>query len=167
MKTTFLSALASLVLLWNVPAGAGTTHDKDIMIEKLQIRATTPKAGTTAAYGLIHNHGTHDDRLIGASARFAKKTELHEMKLDGDVMKMRAISGGIPLPAGGMIRLTNKANHIMLIGLDEPILLDKRYQITLEFEKAGQITLDAETIALSGKIHSATHDHNHAHKHKH
>ena len=165
MRKIFLSAMAIFTLCVSVSAFAGADgHISGIMVRDVQIRATTPQAGATAAYGVIHNHGDHDDTLIGASASFASKTELHEMSLDGDVMKMREITGGIALPAGGMIILKKKSDHLMLMGLTQPISVDESYQITLIFEKAGRITVDAQTIALSGKTKSHDH-HDHGHKH--
>ena len=141
-----------------------------IMITDLTIRGTTPHAGATAAYGIVHNHGQQDDRLIGASVSFAKKAEIHEMKMDGDVMKMREIKGGIKIPAGQMIHLTQGGDHVMLMGLSEQITLDNSYEITFEFEKAGRITKTATTIALSGKMksgHKSHADHKGHDGHKH
>ena len=68
-----------------------------IMVKYLTIRATTPQAGATAAYAMIHNHSHHDDILLGASVSFAKKTEIHEMALVGDVMKMRQLKRALRL----------------------------------------------------------------------
>lgn len=138
---------------------------KGIMIEDVHIRATTPQAGATAIYAHIHNHGKIGDHLTGASVTFAKKTEIHEMILDGDVMKMRALKGGIALPAGQSVTLKSGAEHVMVMGLSEGIMLGERYLVTFEFEQAGAITVEAETIPLSGKPAKA-HDHS-GHKHKH
>jgi copper(I)-binding protein len=135
-------------------------HNSDqLMVMDVVIRATTPNAGATAAYGIIHNHSTTDDRLIGASVSFAKKAEIHEMKIEGDVMKMRELEGGLIIPAGEMVSLAMGAEHVMIIGLSGPIIQGDSYQISFEFEKAGIITAKASTISLSGK--PAAHSHNH------
>ena len=131
------------------------------MISDLTIRATTSQAGATAAYATIHNHGSDDDRLVGITVSFSKKAEIHEMKLDGDVMKMREIEGGLILPAGKMVTLEKGGNHLMFMGLTEQIKLSESYEITFEFEKADAITLTADTISLSGKTHKHKHSHNH------
>ena len=142
-----------------------TSHDHQgaekhgIMVKDLTIRATTPQAGATAAYAIIHNHSHHDDILLGASVSFAKKTEIHEMALVGDVMKMRQLEEGIAIAAGETIALEKGGNHIMMMGLSAPIKLDDTYEITLHFKKAGMMTLAAETISLAGK--KATHSHQH------
>lgn len=165
MIKAILSSFVLMTFFFSSFVFADGGHETGVMIERIEIRATTKQAGATAAYAVIHNHGTDDDRLIGASASFARKTELHEMTLDGDVMKMRALTDGIALPAGGTIILKKRSDHIMLMGLTEQVLEDQRYQITLEFEKAGAITFEAQTIPLSGKTRTHTHEDTHKHTH--
>ena len=158
--------IAALVIsLFGANAFAG--HD-DIHIHDVTIRATTPNAGATAVYAMIHNHGDEQDRLVGGHVSFAKKVEIHEMKLDGDVMRMREIEGGLVIPSDGMAHLKKGGNHMMVMGLSEPIKLDGAYEVTFSFEKAGDITVPAVVISLSGKV-TGTHDHKgHDHsEHKH
>ena len=154
-------------------AAARASSDTPIMISDLVVRATTSSAGASAAYVTIHNHADEADRLIGASIGIAKKVEIHEMTLDGDVMKMREIKGGLLIPAKGEARLAKGGNHLMLIGLTAPIIMGQSYDISFEFEKAGIITKTAHTISLSGKAAKSQHQKsdghkNHGHKgHKH
>ena len=158
--------IAALVIsLFGANAFAG--HD-DIHIHDVTIRATTPNAGATAIYAMIHNHGDEQDKLVGGHVTFAKKVEIHEMKMDGDVMRMREIEGGLVIPSDGMAHLKKGGNHMMVMGLSEPIKLDGAYEVTFSFEKAGDITVPAVVISLSGKA-KATHDHKgHDHsEHKH
>ena len=159
----FITAL--FITLFGANAFAG--HD-DIHIHDVTIRATTPNAGATAIYAMIHNHGDEQDKLVGGRVTFAKKVEIHEMKLDGDVMRMREIEGGLVIPSDGMAHLAKGGNHMMVMGLSEPIKLDGAYEVTFSFEKAGDITVPAVVISLSGKAkqdHSyKDHDHN-EHKH--
>ena len=175
MRAVFITTILLLCFSKITLADAGEQHLK---ITDLVIRATTSQAGATAAYVTIHNHGNSDERLIGINAEFAKKSEIHEMKLVGDVMKMRPLADGIIIPAGGMATLQKGGNHLMFMGLKEPISLGGDYQITFQFETAGTITLQADTISLSGKKsakhddhsshsdHSSDNDHSgHSHKH--
>ena len=149
----FIAAL--FITLVGSHAFAG--HD-DIHIHDVTIRATTPNAGATAIYAMIHNHGDEQDRLVGGHVTFAKKVEIHEMKMDGDVMRMREIEGGLVIPSDGMAHLKKGGNHMMVMGLSEPIKLDGAYEVTFSFETAGDITVPAVVISLSGK---AKQDHNH------
>ena len=110
--TRLFSIIAGLVLLFAVPAFAGSLE-----IQKLQIRATAPGMKATGGYLTITNHGKADDALISASADFAGRVELHEMLMDGDVMKMRERKAGIAVPAGSTVMLKPGGLHLMLMEL--------------------------------------------------
>ena len=141
---------------------ADMAHDKGLHLDHFTIRATTANAGATAAYGVIHNHSDEADRLIAARADFAAKVEIHEMVLEQDVMRMRALEGGLLIGADEMAELKKGGLHIMLMGLKAPIKMGQNYQIELIFEKAGSVMIDAETISLREK---KSHDHE-AHDHE-
>lgn len=154
--------LATIILLSVICISAARAMD-GLMISDLELRATAPSAGATAGYVTIHNHSETDDRLIGVEASFAGKAELHEMKLVGDVMKMRPLENGVAIPAGGMVTLKKGADHLMFMQLQEPINLDQSYEITLIFEKAGKKTLSAKTIPLGNKSSHKAQKHEHKH----
>jgi copper(I)-binding protein len=63
-------------------------------------------------------------RLVGASSPVAGVAEVHEMKMDGDVMKMRAVEGGLELPAGKTVELKPGGYHVMLMDLKAPLPKD-------------------------------------------
>ena len=63
----------------------------------------------------ITNAGAADDKLISATAEIAPMVQLHDMKMDGDVMKMFEVEGGIPIPAGATVELKPKSLHIMFM----------------------------------------------------
>ena len=92
---------------------------------------------------MIHNHGRKADRLIGVSAEFAAKSEIHEMIHDNGVMKMRPLDGGIEIPAGGMVTLKPGGMHLMLMGLAEPLEPGRMLEITLEFASGHSIRVPA------------------------
>ena len=147
----FLALITIIASLFSQAVLAADSHK--LMIKEPIIRATAPNAGATAGYLTIHNHSQTDDRLIAVKAEFARKSEIHEMKMVGDVMKMRPVEGGIIIPAGGMALLEKGGNHLMFMGLTEQIQFKDTYQFTLVFEKAGEIRVNADTISLSGKSH--------------
>jgi len=81
--------------------------------------------------------------------------------LEQDVMKMRALEGGLLIGADEMAELKKGGLHIMLMDLKAPIKMGQNYQIELIFEKAGSVMIEAETISLREK---KSHDHE-AHDH--
>lgn len=157
----FIALMAIIASLFSQAVFAADSHN--LMIKEPILRATAPNAGATAGYLTIHNHSQTDDRLIAVKAEFARKSEIHEMKMVGDVMKMRPLEGGIIIPAGGMALLEKGGNHLMFMGLTEQIKFEEDYQFTLVFEKAGELIVKADTISLSGK--SKSHDGHKGHKH--
>ena len=108
--------------------------------------ATPSLAGTPngAAYLRgIRNRGTAPDRLVAASTPMAERVELHEMTTEGDVMRMREVPA-IDLPAGQEVQLRHgQRHHLMLINLRQPLKVGDRFDLTLKFEKAGEMTVKA------------------------
>ena len=75
-------------------------------------------------------------QLVSASSPVAGVTEVHEMKMDGDVMKMRAVPGGLPLPAGKTVELKPGGYHVMLMDLKAALPKDSTIPLTLVFKDA-------------------------------
>lgn len=113
----------------------------DLEIGHPILRATLPNAPVSGGYLAIRNLGAEADRLVGGSASFAGKVEVHEMMMDGDVMKMREIAGGLEIPAGGEIVLKPGGLHLMFMKLSERLAEGEMRTVTLEFEKAGPVEL--------------------------
>ncbi len=99
-----------------------------------------------AAYMVIRNTGTEDDALVGASSDVAMTTEVHESYMEGDTMMMRRVER-ITVPASGEVVLEPGGYHVMFIDLKEPLQAGTTIDITLEFEKAGEIAVEAEVRA--------------------
>lgn len=105
-------------------------------------RASMPGMPNSAAYGVLANLGDTDDTLIGASSDAAEAVELHEMVMaEGDVMQMRPLADGIPVPAGEAAILEPGGLHIMLIGLTEPLVAGETLDITLHFAEREDLVL--------------------------
>ncbi len=154
--TRLLSIIAGFVLLFAVPVFAGSLE-----IQNPQIRATAPGMTATGGYLSITNHGDADDALVSASAGFAARVELHEMIMDGDVMRMRQHEGGIVVPAGGMVMLKPGGLHLMLMGLTETMMPGEMRDLTLTFRSGQNVRIRA-MVMKPGEIggHGQKHGHN-------
>lgn len=106
------------------------------------IRATLPNAPVSGGYIVIKNDGDKVERLIGGTAEFAGKIEIHDMSMNNGVMKMREIEGGLEIPPGQEVVLKPGGKHIMFMKLTERMLDGEMRKVTLEFEKAGSIEVD-------------------------
>jgi len=123
-------------------SGAGLSSG-DIVVSGAFARATVGSADTGAAYVTIANRGSQDDALVGAASSASASIELHEMKMSGDMMRMRAVPR-VALPAGATFSFSPGGNHLMLIGLKAPLKAGSKISLTLEFEHARAITVQAD-----------------------
>jgi copper(I)-binding protein len=86
----------------------------------------------SAVYLELLNEGRADDRLVGASTRVARSTEIHESRVEDGVMRMRPV-GGVAVPAGGHVALEPGGLHIMLIGVTRSLAAGDTIDVTLTF----------------------------------
>jgi copper(I)-binding protein len=114
----------------------------DLTIEKPWSRATPKGAQVGVGYLVIHNHGATPDRLIGGAADFAGEVSVHEMSMDNGIMRMRALKGGLEIPANGEVRLSPKGYHVMFDALKQPLKKGENVKATLTFEHAGSVAVE-------------------------
>jgi copper(I)-binding protein len=89
---------------------AGDYKLGSLEIEQPYARATPPNAPVSGGYMTIRNSGAETDRLISGEADFADRVEIHEMAMEGDVMKMRQLTDGLEIP--GRRRSRAKARRL-------------------------------------------------------
>jgi copper(I)-binding protein len=124
-----------------------TVHADDVMVGTLKLTApwarATPKGATVGGgYFTITNTGSAADRLIGGASNVSNRFEIHEMSMDKGVMKMREITSGIEIKPGQTIRFEPSGYHIMFVGLKQPLKEGDHIKATLQFEKAGNASVD-------------------------
>jgi len=124
----------------------------DYKVGALQItspwsRATPKGAGVAAGYMKITNTGTTPDRLVGGSSPVAGRVEVHEMSMDGGVMKMRPLKDGLELKPGETVELKPGSFHIMMLDLKQAVKEGERVKGTLTFEKAGTVDVEYAVVA--------------------
>lgn len=135
-------------------AASAPVHIGDIEISGGFSRATLPNAPTGGGFLTITNRGGSDDRLVAASADFAAEAQLHEMAMENDVMKMRQLADGIPVPAGATVTLAPGGLHLMFFQLKHPLVEGETVTVTLTFEKAGTV---AVPLTIAGAAASGAH----------
>ena len=165
-----LSALAITMLVFaGLDASAtngtpsGSPSDSQLSFSPMQMRATAPGMPSSAAYVSIANHSGAADRLIAAKTVVARRVEIHSMEMDNGVMRMRAVDGGLLIAAGESVHLAPGGLHIMLMGLTMQLAADSQHEITLVFEKAGEITVTA-TVKRPADITSTMPGHKNSHQ---
>jgi copper(I)-binding protein len=111
----------------------------------------TPKGATVAGgYLKITNNGAAPDRLVGGSAAFAGRFEIHEMRTANGVMQMRHLPKGIEIKPGETVELKPGSFHLMFMDLKQPLVKDQkpRPKGTLVFEKAGTVEVEYAVEAV-------------------
>src|SRR4051812_44804485 len=147
IRTLTAAALAVFV--------AGSAHAQEYKAGPLAIdhpwTRATPKSATVAGgYLKITNSGSTPDRLIGGSADVSRKFEVHQMSMDGGVMKMRELKDGLEIPAGATVELKPGSYHIMMVNLSHPLAKGDKVKGSLTFEKAGKVDVEFTVEALGG-----------------
>lgn len=120
----------------------------DIVIQKPWARATPKGADVGAGYLTIRNNGAAADRLTGGSADFAS-VEVHEMKMEGGVMKMQELKDGLAVPAHGSVGLAPGGYHIMFTHLTHPLTQGETVKATLNFEHAGPVEVEFPVLGVA------------------
>jgi len=137
----------------------GPAQAEDVMAGNLKIsapwaRATPKGASVGGGYMAITNTGNAPDRLIGGTTTVAGRFDVHEMKMEGGVMKMRPVSGGLEIKPGQTVQLEPSGYHLMLVGLTQQLKEGDHFKATLEFAKAGKVDVDF-TVEGIGAMHSS------------
>jgi copper(I)-binding protein len=114
-------------------------------------RATPKGSSVAAGYMKIKNSGSTPDRLISGSSDVASKFEVHEMKMENGVAKMRPVKGGLEIKPGETVELKPGSLHVMFVGLKKPLSTGDHFKATLVFEKAGTVNVDYNVLAMGSE----------------
>ncbi|WP_050466717.1 copper chaperone PCu(A)C [Herbaspirillum chlorophenolicum] len=166
----FFQRAAGIAMAAALLAAAPLSQAHEYKLGQLEIghpyaRATVPGQPAGGAYFSIENKGAASDKLVALSSPVAKSTEIHTMAMEGNLMKMREVDGGLEIKPGQKIAMQpGNGYHIMLMGLSKPLKAGDKVPLTLTFEKAGKVdvTLNVEDPAAastSGKDDMKGHMH--------
>lgn len=152
--TKLIRAFASaavISLLSTAAVQAAEVKAGDLVIDQAWSRATPGGAKVAGGYLTIENKGSAADRLVSATADVSGKVEIHEMSMDGGVMKMRMLEKGLPIEPGKTVKLAPGGYHIMFQELKSPLKEGDKLPVTLQFEKAGKVQVTFEVQGVGAK----------------
>ena len=140
--------VASLAIL-----SVSIAHARDYKAGAIDIadpwsRATPQGASVAGGYMKITNTGTTPDRLVSGSSDVAPKFEVHEMKMENGVAKMRPLTDGLEIKSGETVELKPGSFHVMFVGLKKPFASGDHIKATLVFEKAGKVEIEYDVRAM-------------------
>ena len=136
-----LGALLLPLLLPGVPAAHEYTS-KGITVAHPWARATPGGVKVGGAYLEIKAAAGKSDRLVAAKSPVASGAEIHSHIVEGGISRMRRVDG-IAIAGGKSVVLAPGGYHLMLTDLKQPLKEGDLLKLTLVFEKAGEIEVEA------------------------
>jgi copper(I)-binding protein len=122
-----------------------------IKVSRVWTREVPGGAKVAAGFMTIANAGTEADTLIGGSVPFAGTLEVHEMKMEGGLMKMRRLEPGLVIKPRETVVLKPGSLHLMFVDLKQGPKRGTAVKGTLIFEKAGRIEVEYKVEALGAR----------------
>ncbi len=138
--------IAIVVAVWAVASPA--LAEESVRVFDAWARATILASRPGAAYLTIES--TSEDRLVGVTTPVAGHVMIHAVEKDGDVSRMKHIET-LELPAGQRVTLAPGGMHLMLMGLQGKLSEGTAFPMTLNFEKAGEITVDVSVLGIAAE----------------
>ena len=138
--------IAIVAALW---AGASPAlAEESVRVSDAWARATILESRPGAAYLTIESSAA--DRLLGVTTPVAGHVMIHAVEKDGDVSRMKHIET-LELPAGEQVTHAPGGMHLMLMGLQDKLSEGTAFPMTLNFEKAGEITVDVSVLGIAAE----------------
>lgn len=131
--------------------GSTSANAADIAISQAWSHAIPKGAKVAAGYLTIENRGDGPDRLLSASTPIAGKVAIHEMREVDGIMKMRPMSGGLTIPPNAKLVFAPGGSHLMFTELRSSFSEGEHVPVSLDFEKAGKITISLEVGSIGAK----------------
>ncbi|MDE1158478.1 MAG: copper chaperone PCu(A)C [Neorhizobium sp.] len=122
-------------------APQASAHVGDLTVSGGFVRAMLPGQPVGGGYLTIRNDGATDDRLVSISSPVAGRVELHDMAMQGAVMRMRRLDDGLAVPARQTISLQPGGTHMMFLKVKTPFRQGNSVIVHLRFEKAGEVDM--------------------------
>jgi copper(I)-binding protein len=151
-------AAASALALAQLSAPAAQAGDFDvgsIHIAQPWARATPKGATSGAAYITITNKGSASDRVNCLSSDASGQCQIHSMTMEGGVMKMRPVEGGLEIKPGETVTLQPSGFHVMLVALKHPLEQGQTIKTTLKFDHAGMVDVQYPVAAIGASAPAA------------
>lgn len=132
-----------------IPAFAQSVEVKDAWVR-------TSVQGQKATGAFMKITAKEGARLVSGASPVAGVVEIHEMTMDGNVMKMRALANGLDLPAGKTVDLKPGGFHVMLMDLKAALPKDSTVPLTLVFKdaKGAESRVELKVRVATGPAHS-------------
>ena len=140
---------------------AETLSQNGFNFSNFWIKEVVANNKSTSGYFTIENTNDQDERLIFMSSNFSEKTELHNMIVENDIMKMKHLSEGVIIKAKSKLILKPGGYHLMFIKLNEDLQLKKKYDVYFRFKSGKTIVLSMPVQNKASNPKQKTHHQHH------
>ena len=156
-----LLVAAAVLFMSGGPLWAHEFTQGSLVIDHPWARPSLSVSPNGVAYMIITNEGDVADKILTVNGNVAKRVELHTTLMDGDVMRMRAVAGGVEILPGQTLEIAPGGLHVMLMGLSAPLKEGDRFPLTLMFERAGGVDVEVQVESKPGKSTLPVREHHH------
>jgi periplasmic copper chaperone A len=139
---------AALLCVAASPVSAHSITEGDITVTHPWTRPTPPGAAIGVGYMAISNNGNTEVTFTGGKTPKAKDVSIHQSSTKNDMMTMKPVPDGLPIPAGETVLLEPSGYHLMLEGLTGAIARGENIPMTLTFEGAGPVDIELHTMDM-------------------
>ncbi len=146
VKIAAIAAFLS-VIAGDAVAASAESCSGDICVSDAWARATPPGAATGAVYFSLVNKGRTADSLVSASSSATANAMVHRSIMTGNVARMEMV-GRVDLAPGARVSFAPSGYHLMLDGLKQPLAQGSTISVTLDFAKAGKVTLPVPVLGI-------------------
>jgi len=148
-----MRSLFSLMLVLAISL-SGCSAPADIEVHQAWVRPTA-QGENAAVYLTLHNHTENDDELTGVSSNAADVVEIHESKMENDVMQMNMLTS-VSLAADEEVIFTPGGLHIMLVNVKQELVLGEHIGVILHFKNHADIVVN---VHIEDSMPEEDHDH--------
>ena len=148
LQSRILMPMAAMAAL-STAALAQAGQSGGLAVQHAWSRETAAGQSVGGGFMTITNSAATADRLLSGTSPVAAEVQLHTMSMDGGIMRMRRVEGGIAVPAKGTLELKPGSYHIMFMGLKRPLRKGERFPVTLRFQRAGNVTVQVSVLPVT------------------
>ena len=120
---------------------ADSINFNGLLISDFWIKSSIGNNKMTSGYLTIENTSNFDERLVSLTSEISKKTQLHDMIINNDIMKMKHLIDGIVIKANSKVSFKPGSYHVMFMKLKNPLIVMNKYLVTLKFENSGSVII--------------------------
>ena len=149
MRFKFLNFIINLLIFLTFTSSsfANSINVNGLLISDFWIKAAIGNHKMTSGYLTIENTNNFDEHLVSLTSEISKKTQIHDMVVQNDIMKMKNLEGGVLIKAYSKVSFRPGSYHIMFMKLKKPIIVMNKYQVTLRFKNSGSVIIEMPVVS--------------------